>query len=294
MENKIKWMYDEHPEAMKQVVMKTPAIKDGFLSRAYGSALYLLTGMESVWSRLKKYVNEDGINFKGMLAEPLSRGELLIVKLAENLSDGGTFVDFTPIDFISNLDDDMLKLAINGIIFRRENPTVAMLKMDDERTYIVTEWCPNCESEIEMRWDTDTQGFKAFCPVCGQRLMLCDECHQLSGSCSYDSKTDSCEFNQKSEEKMTLRATDARNERRFIKAHINGVAFENDVCRDQLRCLWTAYCLRYNLVPDTRDYDNDLLSLWQKMDDANNGGESETADWSDFDSFDLYMGAYLA
>ena len=39
--------------------------------------------------------------------------------------------------------------------------------VDDERTYIVTEMCPRCESEIEMRWDTYTMGFKAFCPVCG-------------------------------------------------------------------------------------------------------------------------------
>ena len=68
--------------------------------------------------------------------------------------------------------------------------------VDSERTYTVTEMCPHCESEIEMCWDTDTMGFKAFCPVCGERLMLCDECHQLGGGCDYDGKTDSCQFNQ--------------------------------------------------------------------------------------------------
>jgi len=26
---------------------------------------------------------------------------------------------------------------------------------DSDRTYIVTEMCPHCESEIEMRWNTD-------------------------------------------------------------------------------------------------------------------------------------------
>lgn len=67
--------------------------------------------------------------------------------------------------------------------------------IEDGRTYTVTEMCPHCESEIEMRWNTDTQGFKAFCPVCGDRLMLCDECHQLGGGCDYDSKTDSCRLN---------------------------------------------------------------------------------------------------
>lgn len=44
--------------------------------------------------------------------------------------------------------------------------------VDGERTYIVTEVCPHCESEVEMRWNTDTMGFKAFCPVCGERLII--------------------------------------------------------------------------------------------------------------------------
>lgn len=65
------------------------------------------------------------------------------------------------------------------------------------------------------------------------------------------------------------------------------------MCRDQLRHLWTAYCLRYDLDVDTSVYDNDLLSLWQKMDDTDNGGEPETAGWSDYHSFDIFMGAYL-
>ena len=49
-------------------------------------------------------------------------------------------------------------------------------KEEDNRTYIVTEWCANCDSEIEMRWNTDDRGYQAFCPVCGATLMLCDEC----------------------------------------------------------------------------------------------------------------------
>lgn len=71
---------------------------------------------------------------------------------------------------------------------------------DGDRTLIVTEFCPHCETEIEMRWDTDTMGFKAFCPSCGQRLMLCDECrHADCGPCDYDSATDACRFNKKEE-----------------------------------------------------------------------------------------------
>ena len=62
--------------------------------------------------------------------------------------------------------------------------------------YEVTEWCPHCESEITMTWDVQSMGYKAFCPVCGERLMLCDECQhsgpngEYTDRCNYDSKTD--------------------------------------------------------------------------------------------------------
>lgn len=77
------------------------------------------------------------------------------------------------------------------------------MKSENDRTYIVTETCPHCENEIVMRWDTDKQGFKAFCPVCGKRLMLCDECMHKTGECindcDYNSITDTCKFNKPQE-----------------------------------------------------------------------------------------------
>lgn len=76
--------------------------------------------------------------------------------------------------------------------------TTAELVKDD-RTYIVVEVCPHCMNEIEMTRDTDQRGFEAFCPVCGKRLMLCDECMHLEDSrgCDYDSKNDCCRFSRK-------------------------------------------------------------------------------------------------
>ena len=65
----------------------------------------------------------------------------------------------------------------------------------------VTEWCPHCESEITMTWDVRSMGYKAYGPVCGERLMLCDECQHsgpdgtYTGRCNYDSKTDTCKHN---------------------------------------------------------------------------------------------------
>lgn len=72
----------------------------------------------------------------------------------------------------------------------------AYLDEDGPRTNIVTELCPHCEREVEMFWDTDVNGFKAFCPYCGERLMLCDEClHSGTGNCDYSNNTDSCRHN---------------------------------------------------------------------------------------------------
>lgn len=40
----------------------------------------------------------------------------------------------------------------------------------------VVEVCPHCDSEVVMMWDIESDGYMAFCPYCGKRLMLCDEC----------------------------------------------------------------------------------------------------------------------
>lgn len=62
----------------------------------------------------------------------------------------------------------------------------------------VTEVCPHCEEEITMIWDTEVMGFHAFCPACGERLMLCDECQHTvcqdgePHNCDYNGATDHC------------------------------------------------------------------------------------------------------
>lgn len=63
---------------------------------------------------------------------------------------------------------------------------------------MIVEYCPNCETEIEMRWSVEEFGYKAYCPVCGNRLMLCDECLHCDSAlgCDYSSHTDTCRFNK--------------------------------------------------------------------------------------------------
>lgn len=77
-------------------------------------------------------------------------------------------------------------------------------KPDDDRK-IVTEVCPTCEAEVELVWNMEENGYKAYCPYCGGRLMLCDEClHRGHGGCycsdcDYDDMSGSCRFNRKEE-----------------------------------------------------------------------------------------------
>ena len=65
---------------------------------------------------------------------------------------------------------------------------------------IVTELCPHCETEVEMNWDVKIHGYKAYCPFCGKRLMLCDECLHPDGEfedgCDYCTGTDTCKHNK--------------------------------------------------------------------------------------------------
>jgi len=76
----------------------------------------------------------------------------------------------------------------------------------------------------------------------------------------------------------------------YLLSFIAESPFDVEICRDQLRCLWTAYCFHQNLDVDTAQYDEDLRDVWDKLAET----EAETADWSDFDSFDYYMGRYLS
>lgn len=75
----------------------------------------------------------------------------------------------------------------------------------------------------------------------------------------------------------------------FMTSFATQSCFDEDICRDRFRMLWTAYCLHYNLDVDTASYDSDLRRLW----DAVAVDEEDTADWSDFDSFDSFMCRYL-
>lgn len=81
-----------------------------------------------------------------------------------------------------------------------ERPVLPVSAVSSSRpAQLITEECRHCQSVVELRWNTDTQGFSAFCPVCGQQLLLCNECLRTDPRChcDYDSKTDSCRRSKK-------------------------------------------------------------------------------------------------
>ena len=75
----------------------------------------------------------------------------------------------------------------------------------------------------------------------------------------------------------------------YLTAYITESCFDDEICRDRLRMLWTAYCLHHNLNVDTSGYDNDLMDLWNKLAETGDG----TSGWEDFDGFENFMCAYL-
>jgi hypothetical protein len=76
---------------------------------------------------------------------------------------------------------------------------IHLVAMETSKPRTVTEMCPNCDREVTMEWDVSVDGYKATCPHCGGRLMLCDECRHPNGGfcdkCDFDAKTDTCKHN---------------------------------------------------------------------------------------------------
>ncbi len=60
------------------------------------------------------------------------------------------------------------------------------------RMSLVTEVCPDCGMENTIEWNVVKQGYQAFCPNCGQPLMLCSECTVDKDFCDWSNDTCLC------------------------------------------------------------------------------------------------------
>lgn len=105
------------------------------------------------------------------------------------------------------------------------------------------EMCPHCEQEVKIRWNVNKDGFKAYCPHCGKRLMLCNACQHRYGEscddCDYCGKTDTCRFNKNKEEtdvtdtmRKILEETERVNKLDAeVKKAVSKVSAETGLCR---------------------------------------------------------------
>ena len=70
----------------------------------------------------------------------------------------------------------------------------------------------------------------------------------------------------------------------YMKAFTVEGHFDNEVEREQLRALWTAYCLHHNLDVDTAAYDTELAELWLKITEM-----GKVQDWYCVEDFENFM-----
>jgi len=134
MKTTIYWVYNGHREAFLQALSQTHAVtQDDEIKPEYGAALYLLTGLKNAWPRLKPYVTLMVIDYEGMLScESLNTEEQLIINLSQNLIYSGPYFNFTPINLVYLLNDEMWELVMNGLALRRGTVTWTMRDIADD------------------------------------------------------------------------------------------------------------------------------------------------------------------
>ena len=86
---------------------------------------------------------------------------------------------------------DKCKLTVHNV--DNWDPTWGEL-LSLRKNFEVTEVCPHCDREITLIWDVDNDGYRVFCPSCGEEIMLCDVClhadDNLGGKCDFKADFD--------------------------------------------------------------------------------------------------------
>lgn len=92
-------------------------VYDGKIDPEYGAAIYILTSSAGTWDDASSYVDRDGINFEGLLAEvDFSGAYSQLIRLAGNLFNGQTAC--SPVE-LYRLDERNFRLAMNAFQIRR-------------------------------------------------------------------------------------------------------------------------------------------------------------------------------
>lgn len=57
----------------------------------------------------------------------------------------------------------------------------------------IVEQCPECGSEVWLKWDVDRDGYVVHCPYCGYRMKLCSMCDvRDGGKCDWTESSGKC------------------------------------------------------------------------------------------------------
>lgn len=71
-----------------------------------------------------------------------------------------------------------------------------MHKMHIRKDELISEICPHCENENTLYWNEAKDGYKAFCPHCGKKMMMCSACLNAADNimqrCNWDEIAQSC------------------------------------------------------------------------------------------------------
>ena len=69
--------------------------------------------------------------------------------------------------------------------------------------------CPHCDQEVPVLNWAPSDGYRVYCPYCGERILLCSECyHALDNPkhiCDWNDKTGKCFRDYKKEEVSMLK-----------------------------------------------------------------------------------------
>jgi len=166
-------------------------------------------------------------------------------------------------------------------------------------TKVIEQWC--WENRFDKEWQCPT-----FCDQITGRLMY--DCafqyidsmdtaaghKRLLAMLKNDGYLDALDYINSLESKIRAlkqgneNAINREQEFLYLKNYVKESNFGEDICQEQMRCLWTTYCLHNNLTVDTIDYDNDLLSVWETAE-----GIGNRSTFCTYDDFDDFMCSYL-
>lgn len=89
--------------------------------------------------------------------------------------------------------------------------------------------------------------------------------------------------------RTTSRRLSQSDESKFMAEFIQQSILKEELFRNQLRMLWTAYCLHQSAPVGSGTFECGLMYLWGVLQKDNSGA----AGWGSYEGFEEFMSAYL-